>query len=110
MVTLFFALSCGISGILYQFRLLPSLRPDAIQPSGGPWPPERFAHMMSGISFFFAAVYSVITVVSVLTLDGSQRRFLASLPRWQQWLIWPFHGAAVSGTSAYQPPSMPPGP
>ena len=103
-VTLFFfSLATALSGIVYLYRLLPSLRPDTIPGTNPPYPTERLIHIMAPTCFLFAFIFFVIAVVSLLTLNEARRLYIAALPRWLQWFIWPFHGM-VAPTISTSPP------
>ena len=109
-VTLFvFSFATALSGILYHYRLLPSLRSDTLPGSSPPYPTERLVHIMSPVCFLFAFIYLVVAVVGLLTLNEARRRYIAALPRWLQWFIWPFHGtvAPTVSTTRHAPDRAP---
>ncbi len=100
----FFGASWGIIlGFLFRFRVLPFLQPDTILSGGKQVPTEQFAHFASTFFWAAAAVIIVLGIIGTLTLNEPRRRYIASLPRFQQWMWWPFHGVGPSDT----PPSSP---
>ena len=104
MTLFFFSLTTVLSGILYHYRLLPSLRSDTVPGSRPPFPTERLVHIIAPTCFLFAFIYFAIAVVSLLTLNEARRRYIAALPRWLQWFIWPFHGMSAPTVFTMPPP------
>ena len=81
-----------ILGFLFRFRVLPFLQADTILSGGKQVPTEQFAHFASTFFWIGAAVVITLGIVGIFTLSEPRRRYIASLPRLQQWLFWPFHG------------------
>ena len=93
-----------ILGFLFHFRVLPFLQADTILSGCKQVPTEQFGHFASTFFWGAAAVVIALGIVGILTLNEPRRRYVASLPRFQQWMFWPFHGVSQSDL----PPSPPP--
>lgn len=93
-----------ILGTLFRFRVLPFLHADTILSGGKQVPTKQFAHFGSNFFYCGAVVFFVFSLVGVLTLNEARRRYIAQLPRWQQWAIWPFHGVPQSVATQQSPP------
>ena len=102
MMVFFIAFITLLCAALYDFRLLPSLRSDTLLIHGVIYPTAWWAHRYA----LFLAITSILFIVAgsvgLLTLNESRRRYIANLPRWQQWFFWPFHGVT------FQVPPLPP--
>ena len=107
MTVFFFASNALLSAALYGFRLLPSLHSDTMLIQGTPYPTAQWVHRYSITCVLMSVPFLVGGAVGLLTLNESRRRYIASLPRWQQWLIWPFQGVSPSEASI---PKVPPSP
>ncbi len=93
----FFSASWAIIlGFLFRFRILPFLQADTILSGGKQVPTEQFAHFVSIFFWGAAALVIALGIVGILTLNEPRRRYIASLPRLQQWMFWPFHGIPSS--------------
>ena len=92
-MTLFvFALWQVICAWLYQFRLLPSLRPDAALAAGRIPSTDQFIRTFANFCYLTAVPLFIAGLVALLTLNEPRCRHIAQMARWKQWLYWPFHG------------------
>ncbi len=92
-----------VAGTLCRYRMLPFLQADTVLSHGQQVPAEHIAHFLSNAFYGIAAFAFLTGVIGLLTLDEARRQYIAQLPRWQQWLIWPSHGASA----APSPTSLP---
>ena len=96
-VAAFLAISHGIRA---HFRIPSYLHSDTVLSAGRQVPVEQFARFDANASYSSAIFFFVFGVFGVLLLTEANRRYIAQLPRWQQWLFWPFHGIAPSAASS----------
>ena len=83
------AMGALVLGILVRFRALPFLRGDTTLSAGSLVPTEQWAAFMSRFFYIGSAVFLVVGLITLLTLSDANRRYIAQLPRWQRFLIWP---------------------
>ena len=84
------AMGALVLGILVRFRALPFLRGDTTLSAGSLVPTEQWAAFMSRFFYIGSAVFLVVGLITLLTLSDANRRYIAQLPRWQRFLIWPW--------------------
>jgi hypothetical protein len=84
------ALGALILGTLVRFRALPFLRGDTILSAGRLVPTEQWIAFMSRFFYIGSAVFVAVGVIALFTLSDANRRYIAQLPLWQRFLIWPW--------------------
>ena len=94
MTMFFFAVTGLFSAALSGCGLLPSLRSDTMLILGTAQPIVPWVHQFVIATLLLSVAFLTAGLIGLATLNESRRRYLARLPRWQQWLIWPFHGVA----------------
>jgi hypothetical protein len=95
-----------VLGTLARYRLPPffMLQQDTVLSGGKQVPAEQFAHFASNFFYAGSVVAFAPGVLGILTLTEARRRYIAQLPRWKQWYIWPFHGVPSSERPTSHPP------
>jgi hypothetical protein len=90
MMSFLAALWALVLGTLIRFRDLPFLRGDTILSGGRLVPTEQWAAFMSRFFYIASAVFLAVGLITLLMLSDANRRYIAQLPRWQRFLIWPW--------------------
>jgi len=83
-------LAALVLGTLIRFRALPFLYSDTILSAGSLVPTEHWAAFMSRFFYIASAVFIAAGLITLLTLSDANRRYIAQLPKWQRFLIWPW--------------------
>ena len=83
------ALAGVVLGTLVRYRALPFLRDNTILAGGRLVPTEQWAAFASKFFYVGSAVTVLIGIIALLTLSEANRRYIAQLPRWKRFLIWP---------------------
>lgn len=81
-----------VAGCLFRFRILPFLESETLIKGDKAIPMADFASNGSNMFFFGSLVFFALGVYGVMNLTEEHRRYISQLPRWRQWMIWPFHG------------------
>jgi uncharacterized oligopeptide transporter (OPT) family protein len=84
------ALAGVVLGTLVRHRALPFLRGDTILSGGKLVSTAEWTAFMSKFFYIGSAVMVLIGIIALLTLSEANRRYIAQLPRWQRFLIWPW--------------------
>jgi hypothetical protein len=84
------ALGAVVLGTLIRFRALPFLRGDTILSAGSTVSTEQWAAFMARFFYIASAVFLVVGLITLFTLSDANRRYIAQLPRWQRFLMWPW--------------------
>ena len=75
---------------LIGHRALPFLRDETIRSGGELIPTTEWAAFGSKFFYIGTVVSLVIGIIALVSLSDANRRYIAQLPRWQQYLIWPW--------------------
>ena len=78
-----------VLGTLVRFRALPFLREETILSGGKLVPTAQWAAFISKLFYFGAAAMIAVGLVALFTLSEANRRYIAHLPPWKRFLIWP---------------------
>ncbi len=70
---------------LVRHRALPFLRDETILAGG-----KLVLTTASNLFYIGSAVALVIGIIALVSLSDANRRYIAQLPKWQQFLIWPW--------------------
>ena len=84
------SLAALILGTLVRHRALPFLRDDTILSGGKLVPTTEWVAFASNLFYIGSAVALVIGIIALVSLSDANRRYIAQLPRWQRFLIWPW--------------------
>ena len=68
-----------------RHRALPFLRDETILAGG-----KLVLTTASNLFYIGSAVALVIGIIALVSLSDANRRYIAQLPKWQQFLIWPW--------------------
>ena len=79
-----------ILGTLVRQRALPFLRDETILSDGKPVLTTEWVAFASKLFYIGSVVSLVIGIIALVSLSDANRRYIAQLPRWQQFLIWPW--------------------
>jgi hypothetical protein len=90
MMSFLAALGALVLGTLIRFRALPFLRGTTILSAGSLVPTEQWAAFMSRFFYIASAVFLAVGLITLSMLSDAKRRYIAQLPRWQRFLIWPW--------------------
>jgi hypothetical protein len=84
------SLAALILGTLVRHRALPSLRDETILSGGKLVLTTEWVAFASKLFYIGSVVSLVIGIITLVSLSDANRRYIAQLPRWQQYLIWPW--------------------
>jgi hypothetical protein len=84
------SLAALILATLIRHRALPFLRDDTILSGGKQVLTAEWVAFASKLFYIGSVVSFVIGVIALVNLSDANRRYIAQLPRWQQFLIWPW--------------------
>jgi hypothetical protein len=76
-----------ILGTLVRRRALPFLRDETILSGGKLIPTTEWVEFASNFFYIGSAVTLIIGIIALVSLSDANRRYIAQLPRWQQYLI-----------------------
>ena len=79
-----------VLGTLMRFRALPFLRGETILSAGRLVPTQQWATFISRFFYFGSAAMVAVGLIALFMLSEANRRYIAQLPRWQRFLIWPW--------------------
>jgi hypothetical protein len=83
------ALSGVVVGTLIRLRALPFLREETILASGSRIPTAEWAAFASQLFYVASAGLVAIGLIALFTFSEANRRYVAQLPPWKRFLIWP---------------------
>ena len=75
---------------LVRHRALPFLRDETILAGGKLVLTTEWVAFASNLFYIGSAVALVIGIIALVSLSDANRRYIAQLPKWQQFLIWPW--------------------
>lgn len=84
------SLAALIMATLVRHRALPFLRNETILSHGELIPTTEWVASASNLFYVGSLVALLMDVVALVSLSDANRRYIAQLPRWQQFLIWPW--------------------
>jgi len=88
-MSFFAGLAALVLGTLIRFWALPFLHGDTILSAGSLVLTDQWAAFMSPFFYIGSTVFVAIGFITLFTLSDANRRYIAQLPRWQRFLIWP---------------------
>lgn len=91
------------AGVSAQYRMMPFLQGDTVMSSGHQIPVALAAPRLAHILYGMGALMFLQGIIEARRLTDAHRRYIAALPRWEQWKIWPFHGVNASDPASQQP-------
>jgi hypothetical protein len=84
------SLAALILGTLVRQRALSFLRDETILSGGKLVLTTEWVAFASKLFYIGSVVSLVIGIIALVSLSDANRRYIAQLPRWQQFLIWPW--------------------
>ena len=84
------SLAALVMATLVQHRALPFLRDETIRSGGELIPTTEWVAFGSKLFYIGSVISLVIGIIALVSLSNANRRYIAQLPKWQQYLIWPW--------------------
>ena len=84
------SLAALILGTLVRNRALPFLHDETILSGGKLIPTTEWVEFASNFFYIGSAVALIFGIIALVSLSDANRRYIAQLPRWQRFLIWPW--------------------
>ena len=84
------SLAALVLATLVRHRALPFLRDETILAGGKLVPTTEWVAFASKLFYIGSGFALVIGIIALLSLSDANRRYIAQLPRWQRFLIWPW--------------------
>ena len=84
------SLAALVMATLIRHRALPFLRDDIIRSGGNLIPTAEWVAFGSELFYIGCVVSLIVGIIALVSLSDANRRYIAQLPRWQQFLIWPW--------------------